>query len=154
MRFVLIYFDVLPRFSSIFLVLLNFRSAKALEVECENVERFGSGYNCIMKATTEITSDDTKITDGRNMSITTIEFSGNRKIFFLPIDIHEKIPNLLSIYAQRCSISSISKKNFNKLSELKNLNLCENRIEKIESDTFEDLLNLRSVHLCKVFPKL
>lgn len=69
-----------------------------------------------MENTTENKSDNVKISDDeRNIGAISIVFSTNRKISFLPIEIHEKMPNLWMIFAPSCSISTIGKKNFNKL---------------------------------------
>lgn len=142
--------DFLLRFF-IFILLVYFWSAKAIEVPCERVEKSGGFVDCFMDQTTAITSDTVKISDAREESISKLWFDHNSKIFFLPIEIHEKFPNLIQINAFNCSISTISKSNFVKLSKLRILYLENNKIEKIDSDTFDDLISLEEIDLSKCF---
>lgn len=130
-------------------------SAKAVDVSCESVVEWRGQATCHMDETTAITTDDAKISDARNENFTHLSFFQNSEISFLPIEIHEKMPNLNKITAFLCSISKISKKNFSKLTKVLFLDLRYNKIEKIQSDTFEDLLELKTVWLGKlVFSEL
>lgn len=154
LRLALNYFDFFQRFCNLlFGLLLNIWGAKAIESPCEIVENPIVKW-CIMNVVTEITSDEVKISDGRNENITDLWFSTNPKISFLPVEMHEKFPNIDWIHATYCSISTINKKNFIKLSKLRILSLSYNKIQKIESDTFDgDLVNLQKVDLGKSFLK-
>ena len=78
-----------------------------------------------------------------------IYFMKNNEIYFLPIGVHEKFPNLINYSAQSCSILSISKKNFEKLRKLVRVELDENFISSIRSNTFEFLENLAYVTLSR-----
>lgn len=73
----------------------------------------------------------------------------NEKTVFLPIKVNENFPNLIAYAATECSIKTIERKNFEKLNKLKVVRLEINQIEKISSDTFEDLLSLEYLYLCK-----
>lgn len=72
----------------------------------------------------------------------------NEKTVFLPIKVNENFPNLIAYAATECSIKTIEKKNFEKLNKLKVVRLEINQIEKISSDTFEDLASLEYLYLC------
>lgn len=151
--FVLTNFDVLPRFHYIlFVLLLNFWGAKALEVGCELiiVGSINVGALCQMDEKTEITSDDVEVSKASEDKFS-LWFDRNRKISFLPIKVHEKMPNLFAIYGDHCSISMIGKKNFKNLTKLENVHLIGNKIERINSDTFEANPNLKIVDLGKPF---
>lgn len=69
-------------------------------------------------------------------------------IEFLPVLVHEQFPNLKVYAVKNAPIRRISKKNFEKLYELKRLHLESNQIEMITSDTFEDLINLEKIQIC------
>lgn len=100
-----------------------------------------------MQKATRISSDNVKISGVRNYEIRDLRLDRNRKIFFFPIEIHEKMSRLLRIFAPFCSISTIDKKNFIRLSKLKHLGLTDNKIEKIGCDTINDLVNLQITNL-------
>lgn len=129
--------------------------AKAVEVPCERVGIKGFVHHCSFDLkTTEINSDDVKISDARNENTTMLFFYNNIRISFLPIEIHEKFPDLLGIIARDCAILTISKKNVNKLRKLEVLDLAKNKIQKIESDSFDDLTNIEFIGLGKRFLNL
>lgn len=67
---------------------------------------------------------------------------GQRGITALPIDISKRFPNLEIYDAGSCSITSVSKANFAKLSKLRKLWLGFNQITAIAVDVFEDLTSL------------
>lgn len=135
-----------------FLNLVTTTNAK--EVECERVSDFNSGGSfgsvktCFMDKKTTIDTPNVTFST-RDNSIGAISFRYNNKIKFLPIKVDEKFPNLLSVQAVRCSIKEISKLNFKGLSKLTFLDLSSNQIEKIASETFEDLTSLEELYLCK-----
>lgn len=78
-----------------------------------------------------------------------ISFYGNSKISFLPQGVGGKLPNLLSYAATYCSVKAIFKDNFKGLSKLIYLGLNRNEIEKIPTNTFEDLKVLEKLELGK-----
>lgn len=81
------------------------------------------------------------------MSVEGFSTFGNRKIKFLPETLAEKFPNLIIMWAQSCSIEKISKNNFKSLNKLRGLAIGDNRIEKIASNTFGDLLSLTHLYM-------
>lgn len=66
----------------------------------------------------------------------------NKKIFFLPVNVSQSFPNLLIYHAGHCSIETIKKINFEAMSTLRWLFLDGNQLERIDSDTFDDLTDL------------
>lgn len=70
-----------------------------------------------MQSTTQINETDAIIST-RNDSILGLTMTGNKKLFYLPIQIDEKFPSLMAYEAPRCSIKEIFKRNFKKLSNL------------------------------------
>lgn len=125
--------------------------AREDELECESFETcHRASFCCVMNDFTEIKALDVTIAKNDD-SVNGINFSENEKVYYLPIGVHEKFPNLAAYYAYRCSIRGLSKKNFEKLTHLEDLNLSNNEIVKIEYDTFEDLVALEQLHISKCF---
>lgn len=73
----------------------------------------------------------------------------NKKINFLPEKVADTFQNLLAYLASNCSLTEVSKINFEKLHE--NIRAYGNKIEKIASNTFEGLTALAYFYLCKRF---
>lgn len=117
--------------------------------ELRNYKLLTNQHSCSLDKTTAINSSDFTISSASNNSVLGMYFRNNKKIFFLPVGVDKSFQNLVSIRADACSIESITKENFVKLSKLKYLNLQNNRIEKIMSDTFFDLKSLEYLNLSK-----
>lgn len=96
-------------------------------------------------------SNENFIESDENSPIAGINFWGNKKIFYLPTNVGTVLSNLIGYSAAKCSVKEISKANFKNMKNLKALWLHDNRIEKIESDTFDDLKSLETLDLCKKF---
>lgn len=107
-----------------------------------------STKDCIMKAAT-IDSEGFTITTPANESVDFFNAFLNKKMQFLPENFAEKFPNLVVMWAPQCSIKKISKKNFQNLHKLRGIGLGDNRIEKIASDTFDGLVSLTHLFLCR-----
>jgi Leucine-rich repeat (LRR) protein len=114
----------------------------------ENWWPVGGVKTCEMRNSTSIPGDGYKVYP-RDESITGLDFDDNNKISFLPIKVHETFPNLLLYTASKCSLTKITKKNFEGLSKLKGLWLGTNQITTINDDTFEDLVSLKRLYLSK-----
>lgn len=100
-----------------------------------------------------IRTEDTTIAN-KDKSVTEIHFTSNRKIRFLPVSIHASLPNLRLYAAAQCIVEKVQKANFEQLDDLVEINLSENRINTIPSDTFEGLRNLEIIALCEFFLKM
>lgn len=131
-----------------FACLRSSNSASIEQVECEKI---GLLYNygpktCYMQEAT-IDSPGHLIKHQKDLTIKNLEFYFNRKIRFLPIKVHEKLPNLMMISANYCSIKKIAKENFEKLNKLERLYLSGNQLEEIQPNCFEDSTQLEYLHL-------
>lgn len=100
--------------------------------------------------TVAISSIGLTIGTARNESVGAIEFSGNKRLQFLPENPANNFPNLEIYQASGCAIERIHRNNFRNLSKLRVLWLTSNPLEKISSDTFKDLISLESLVLSKI----
>lgn len=104
---------------------------------------------CSFGASAVIDSPDFTILDRRHEGVTDVKMNRNTKIEYLPNSIFLKFSNVRSYNADRCAIREISKKNFDYLSKLKDLNLAYNRIQTIKRDTFEGIPSVKEINLSK-----
>lgn len=88
---------------------------------------------------------DEKVT---SLTISLIRSEGMK---YLPVKVHLNFPNLEEYVAYYCDIEEVSKENFQNLLKLKSINLHGNKLETIESDTFDGLTNLEYIGLGKQF---
>lgn len=116
------------------------------EVGCTAIEPCRELTTCC-RMTSPINSSDFTISDQKNEEVKGIYFVRNTAIEFLPVFVYQKFPNLQGYAAYNCSIREISKKNFERLTRLVNIFLLGNKLEKIPSDTFDDLINLEVINL-------
>lgn len=120
------------------------------QIACEEISPdFKYELCCEMRSYTVIKDITYTISDLFNNEIFTIDLSENQNIEFLPILLHQKFPNITSYEAARCSIKEISKRNFESLFQLWKVELQENQIYAVLSDTFEGLFNLNYLDLSK-----
>lgn len=131
---------------------LSIATANYENISCEEVKynnwAWGTALTCYMK-TVAINSIGLSISLARNESVGAIEFSGNKKLRFLPENSANNFPNLEIYQASGCAIERIHRNNFRNLSKLRVLWLTSNPLEKISSDTFKDLVSLESLVLSK-----
>lgn len=97
-----------------------------------------------------INSLGVKISMQKDNEMVTLNLRFNKKISYLPIEIHEIFPSLIIIEANDCQIKSVTKANLRSLDKIKILWLNNNRIEKISSDAFEDLTSLIELGLSEI----
>jgi Leucine-rich repeat (LRR) protein len=102
---------------------------------------------CLIGETTVIDKDDFEMSS--NANFTYLIFTSNWKVAFLPIKVEKVFPALVYYLANGLLLTKVSKKNFEGLSLLKNLSLYANRIEEIQAGTFESLVSLKMLDLCK-----
>lgn len=107
---------------------------------------------CFMYYSTAIDSPGIVIST-RDSDVGGLDFAVNKKVRFLPERVAESFPNLVGYTAWSCSLTEIYKTNFKNLINLRKLDLGENQIEKISSNTFEDLRSLEKLDLSKKFYK-
>lgn len=126
------------------------------EVPCESILNdswsyvvIGSLRSCSMTGKTVIDSIGYTINSTDDTTVLGLNFYTNKKVQFLPENIAQKFPNLEGYFAHECSIEGIAKINFKGLHRLRRLELCNNKIETVDQDTFEDLNLLERLTLCK-----
>lgn len=132
---------------------LNVSVAIGEQISCESkdVKSWGPGLGnqvtCRMRAATRIDSNDTTILPDE--TVNALNFAGNKKISFMPVDVAISFPYLKLYAVLNCSIKSIAKIHFKDLRGLTHLTVGGNYIETIESNTFEDLASLEVLNLSK-----
>lgn len=127
-------------------MVISIQNASGAQVPCEAIKNYEwsdvTRKTCFMNGSTAINGPTYTISSSRDESVAGFDCDGNPKIVYLPVKIHEKFPHLSVLYADGCSIKSISKENFENLVMLKRISLNKNQIEIVHSDTFDDLTAL------------
>lgn len=113
------------------------------------ISALGELRTCFVGADATIDSRNFQLTD-KNETYKGLSFGSNKKVSYLPLYVGDQLPNLLVYVGASCSVRSISKENFKNLKKLKALVLDNNKIEKLFSDTFEDLIALEHIDLRKI----
>jgi Leucine-rich repeat (LRR) protein len=128
--------------------------ASLKRVACESIEdvywTLGTQRSCTVQRSA-IDSKGFYFLSSRDESVGGLQFNHNSLIRFLPDSPAHIFPNLVVYGAHDCSIESISKENFDGLSQLRGLYLSFNHIVEVSSDTFEDLKALEVLFLGKNF---
>lgn len=127
--------------------------AKTDEVKCDKIDSNYDWYGingttnmCFMDKWTSIDAPDVTFSI-LNDSIGGLILDYNKKIHYLPNLVGENFLNFMCNSAFCCSIKEISSRNFQKMYNLKRLDLNTNEIKKISSETFNDLKNLEELYL-------
>lgn len=120
-------------------------------ISCESISPRRYNKCCFLDNSTSIENANTSFSGVRDDSVREINFAHNKKIYFLPIRVNDKYPELRSYDATNCSLKTISKQNFERMVNLKYLKLFLNEIEKLDSNTFEDLVNINKLNIGKIF---
>ena len=135
------------------MILLGFiAGSSANEIFCERIDddNFWSltkyRRTCYMDDKVSIDNIDTTI-GLRDDSILSLRFFDNKKIKYLPVGVNGKFPNLINYAAGYCSLTVVYKANFRGMNKLELLDLNVNKIERIFSNTFEDLISLQKLFL-------
>lgn len=140
------------QFAIVILLLAALSKVEGKQISCEKKTfeswgDIGSQKTCWMKKSTKIDSSDFKIV--ADASVGALFFNNNKKISFLPVEVGTSFPSLKLFASKYCSIKTIAKAHFKGLKALQSLNLENNQIETIGSDTFEDLTSLKELYLSK-----
>lgn len=130
--------------------LLQSVSAQTKRVSCENIGQSKTDIKCNMLRFTRIDSMSYEISPPTNKRVDSLDFSFNENISYLPTGLRRVFPELKSIDADFCSIRVILRDNFAGLKNLKYLDLDGNKIEKIDLNTFDDLVTLKKLMLSKL----
>lgn len=105
--------------------------------------------SCTVNESTAIKSEDVVLKHS-NTAVMEIISMDNKNIEYLPIRVYESFPYLSNYNAAHCAIKKLSRKNFYKLSNLVTLYLNQNKITRIEDNTFDDLVKLETLSLSKL----
>lgn len=153
------FLDLLSRFVLLFVAfqLLCYQMVSAQsetkEVDCEKIQTRRVSEmmrillrTCRMDQDTIIDSKDFSLANA-DENITEIYTDANLNLKYLPVNIYEKYPNLISISSWYCGLKSVSKDNFKGLTKLRRLAINQNRISIVENNTFEDLEALEWLYL-------
>jgi uncharacterized protein YjiK len=146
--------SLLFRLLNIFFLFISLKTVTSFDVICEKALTYewkfaGRHFTCDMKTKVTIDTNDFEILN-INDDITGLNFDHNKNIEFLPVEFGRNFESLEALSAFGCSIKTIIKANFAHLSQLKYLSLEKNKIERINSDTFEDLEGLEHLRLGKL----
>jgi hypothetical protein len=129
----------------------SFRQASP-EILCDFVQPeilwnyVGKHYTCFV--TEAYISSNRTIFRHDEKNITAVSFQDNHKIFYLPNKIGE-LTDLVALSANRCSLKSIKRVNFEDMYNLVVLFLNGNSIEVLENDVLSDLPALELIDLSK-----
>lgn len=117
---------------------------------CEKYQKtkwsFGLGKNCHMHSTV-IDSKNFLLTSPRDETVEAFYATDNKRLEYLPVNIYKKLPNIIGLYAQYCSIKEMSKENLKGLTKLRKLYLAYNQIGRIEGDTFDHIIAVEEIYL-------
>ena len=112
------------------------------DLDCKHVNKI-----CQMTLSTVISSTGVSVSSKINKDVKTISVAYNKKVEYLPENLHEVFPDLTQVDAVASSLKQLSKATFKNLFKLEKINLDGNKIERIDGDTFEDLTLLKKVFL-------
>lgn len=96
---------------------------------------------------TDIDSPDSVLSSEVDEDMTEIFADNNRNVEYLPTNIHEKFPNLLSMSFWYCNVRVVSNTTFKNLKFLIRLALNGNFLDHFDDGTFADLVNLKYLYL-------
>lgn len=127
----------------------NHISCEEIDSEFEHGD-FGKLKSCEMTDKTEIEVTGATLATEQDDSMDAIRFYANKKIFFLPVDVHKNFPKLKLYFAHNCNIRTLYADNFAHLSEVKELHLDSNRIHGVDGEMFKDMTSLEVLYLSKM----
>lgn len=123
------------------------------QIACETLKSLSPRVTnlliCELSSYTIVRDITCTISDPFNDQVESMFLSGNQNIEFLPISPHQIFPNIKFYQAARCAIKEISRRNFEGLVQLWQIDLQENQIYAVLSDTFVGLVELKWMHLSK-----
>ena len=132
------------------------QSSAVKEIDCEKTmtRTINDIPRVILKACrfdtydkTDIDTPDSVLSSEVDESMTEIYADNNMNIEYLPTNIHEKFPNLLSMSIWFCKLRSVSNTTFKNLKSLIRLAMNVNFLESFDDGTFADLVNLKYLYI-------
>lgn len=129
-------------------ILASASRLEAVEIACEKIDHYQRFDKCChFNEVTVIDAANVTIAGLENSEVQAMAFSDNKNIKFLPVSVYTKFPTLEFYLAQNAAIKEISALNFEKLSNLKVLDLSIKEIEFISDDCFQGLRKLFNLDL-------
>jgi hypothetical protein len=137
----------------IFTICLLIYQTEAGAIFCEGKSNekwlnFDNLTTCKLNDTTVINDPFTTFSEF-DVSVNLLWFMENKNIFHLPVELAEKLPNLIVYAAAGCSLKKVTKKHFEGLTKLTGLYLGFNQLKVIHDSTFEDIKMLEFLDLCE-----
>jgi hypothetical protein len=128
--------------------------ADASSISCHQTETrawtyLGTIKRCIIDRAASIPTLGYQINSARDETVEGFDIQYLITMFYLPDSPSEQFPYLQGYSAYRSSVKEISHANFKNLKQLRMLWLSGNQIEKINSNTFNDLESLEWLYLGK-----
>jgi hypothetical protein len=119
---------------------------------CSGIEMYrwrdvGNQNTCWIAGSISFSSPGYKINSSRDETVTGFIAQSLKNMFYLPDSPYEIFPYLQAYSSRGSAVKEISAANFKKLKKLRLLYLDQNQIEKINSDTFNDLESLEWLNL-------
>jgi hypothetical protein len=143
----------------LFSLLVLFQSIPSLvntqQIDCETVQTRTSYVSSVLLKTcrvdqnTVVDSETYFFTAEPDVEMTEVWTDGNMNIQYLPKNIFEKFPNLISLSAASCSLKLVNKDNLQYLSSIEEIDFSNNLLESIEIGTFDDLMILQFLVLAR-----
>lgn len=109
----------------------------------------GSQRTCFVGADTIVDRRDYTFSIEKDETVKALVFGKNPKLQYLPIRVNENLPKLLTYTSNGSPIKFIARENFKNMKDLKVLSIVDGKIEKVYSDSFEDLTSLEQIDLRK-----
>ena len=113
------------------------------------VAYLGLQKTCYIGGEVLINRRDFQLSHVRDDTVRGLVFDSNKKISYAPIFVNEIFPNLITWSSSSNPIQSLSRENFRDMKNLRVLILFDGKIEKIYSDTFQDVTALEQLDLRK-----
>jgi hypothetical protein len=107
----------------------------------------GVQKTCAMNTNLVLNSTIPIFSGPKDETITGLHFRKNRKVSILPQRVHETYPNLVVYGAESCSVKEIAREHFEKLTQLRRLNLESNQIFEVKQGVFDDLIAMEYIGL-------
>lgn len=121
---------------------------QAAEIKCEKIDHFEKSEKCCyLDLSTNVSARDVIISETETSEIDAILFNYNRRIQHLPIRVYKIFPNLEFYFARNAAVKQVSALNFEKLTNLKVINLRANQISFVPNHCFDGLIKLNEIYL-------
>jgi Leucine-rich repeat (LRR) protein len=131
---------------------LSVASLEEIKCEMESVKWWFNGrFKTLMKCRIRnqlINGPDFTVADFESQeTVEAFDIRENSQVEFIPKNLAQKLPKLISIEISYCTVESVEDHHFQGLSELIELSLAHNKIKSISTDSFKTNIKLESLSL-------